>query len=443
VKLRFRITGRLLLLLWLAGVAVIWWRIPVGPREGWGLPPQEFACGFLSDSRTIVTVPGYSSRSYGVNTSGPIRLRNVETSELHATYFGADETFRSVGVVPESDLLQVCQLEIERGENCYRFLLLDARTGKHLASHPYEGVTCYFPPVVSPDGRTVALQKFDGQTPWIECRDLRTGQLHAQLPGYYASACFSGDGARLAAAASDGPVGGAYTSIGLWDLQSAENLAVLALPSKPPFNFLAPYELSAHAELLLDSSGRIWDIASGAIRIQSPKKNGSYLLMPDGRRLAWYDAGRLAFYEVETGQEIVEDAIAFDKNFRAGLRLFRMSENRSWLVLFGQVRPTPTTWKPWLKKNLGISCPEASSEEVFILFDPSNRYEVLRGKGVVSCVSPDGRWVLSSRMDGKYELWDIPPRKSLRSFAYWAGAWSALLGICFWLTKRRRAASTS
>ncbi len=38
--------------LWIAGLFVIWEILPVGGREGWQIPADEFTIGFLSDGST-------------------------------------------------------------------------------------------------------------------------------------------------------------------------------------------------------------------------------------------------------------------------------------------------------------------------------------------------------------------------------------------------------
>ncbi len=75
---------------WLAGLALIWWLIPVGPREGWQPPANEFVSGFLNDGRTLVTIPRSASgnRIMGTTETGPIRLWDIETGELRATHCG-------------------------------------------------------------------------------------------------------------------------------------------------------------------------------------------------------------------------------------------------------------------------------------------------------------------------------------------------------------------
>jgi len=78
-----------------AGVVAVWWCCPVGPRDGWQPPSDEVACGFLADSRTLVTVPRPlgGRRTAGVPETGPIRLWDIESGILCASRYGANDTF--------------------------------------------------------------------------------------------------------------------------------------------------------------------------------------------------------------------------------------------------------------------------------------------------------------------------------------------------------------
>src|SRR5438105_2752078 len=67
-----------------AGVIGLWQVIPVGPREGWGLPTDEVVRGLLGDDRTLLTTPRLE------RSTNPIRLRDLGSGRLLASHYGAD-----------------------------------------------------------------------------------------------------------------------------------------------------------------------------------------------------------------------------------------------------------------------------------------------------------------------------------------------------------------
>ena len=99
-------------LVWLVGILGVWRFTPVGPSESWQPPEDEAVLGFLSDDRTIVTVPRTIvtvPRPSSRELTGPIRLWDIETGRLKATWFGQQDVFEQVNLPGSHDLLHFQQ----------------------------------------------------------------------------------------------------------------------------------------------------------------------------------------------------------------------------------------------------------------------------------------------------------------------------------------------
>src|SRR5437764_111932 len=83
------------------------WRL----ADGWQPPRDEFACGFLRDGRTLVTVPRSASgnRRMGTPETGPVRLWDIDTGRLRASHFSPEDVFDRVLVNQALDMLCVQQ----------------------------------------------------------------------------------------------------------------------------------------------------------------------------------------------------------------------------------------------------------------------------------------------------------------------------------------------
>src|SRR5438105_4321633 len=89
-----RVTLVLAVLLWAAGCLVIWRALPVVPHH-WQPPADQEPLGFLSDGRTLVTVP-YPYPCGDHYSSGPIRLWDVDTGRLWTSHLGPEQIFDRV-----------------------------------------------------------------------------------------------------------------------------------------------------------------------------------------------------------------------------------------------------------------------------------------------------------------------------------------------------------
>src|SRR5438270_19192 len=99
----------ILLTVWATGVGVIWWLMPVGPRDGWQPPRGDHVCGLLRDGRTLVTARWVHRSGDGKDGvfKGPVRLWRVDTGALLASHFSSDDSFESVHVDECTDHLRM------------------------------------------------------------------------------------------------------------------------------------------------------------------------------------------------------------------------------------------------------------------------------------------------------------------------------------------------
>src|SRR5947208_10146876 len=87
---------------WLTGMPVLWRLVPPRPRAEWPLPPSAMLATVTGDGRTFLTIqrepiPG----SEFVRVTGPIRLWDVGTGTLRATYLAAADHVARVTPSPD------------------------------------------------------------------------------------------------------------------------------------------------------------------------------------------------------------------------------------------------------------------------------------------------------------------------------------------------------
>src|SRR5437588_4623870 len=123
-------------ILWGLGIALTWWLLPVGPRDGWQPPKSEIVWGFLENGRVLVTLPrpALCSRNGEMFLSGPIRLRDVDTGQLVASYVDSRDKLCNVRTFPDLDLLWFEQYVGDPSDHNLRLCLLQAMTGKEVAA---------------------------------------------------------------------------------------------------------------------------------------------------------------------------------------------------------------------------------------------------------------------------------------------------------------------
>src|SRR5262249_2979231 len=138
--------------------------------------------------------------------------------------------------------------------------------------------------LLSPDGGTTAFVTYEGETPQVVWYNIPSGRLLKTLPGYREAIRFSPDGRYFAAVQAGLPLAPTSTLL-VWEVPSGREVASLPVPvmaGHPVY----PKEFSADGAFLLDSSARVWEVATGRSCFQvSGIYYGSSTFTPDGRAL--------------------------------------------------------------------------------------------------------------------------------------------------------------
>ena len=89
--------------LWLGGLALTRVGRPPAPREDLQFHSHEYHCEFLGDN-LLVKIPlvVHENRTDGVIETGPIRVVDIRTSEVRASYFGPNDGFDDIHVLAAS-----------------------------------------------------------------------------------------------------------------------------------------------------------------------------------------------------------------------------------------------------------------------------------------------------------------------------------------------------
>src|SRR5262249_4425872 len=260
---------------WAAGGVFIWWLVPPSPRD-WQPPQDEsYICGFLGSGRTLITA-GFPApddvNGMGLRLKGPIRLWDIETGNLLASYFTSADPLAWVRGTEAQDLILVMQRDGRPEQYNFRRTLLDAWTGKEVASF-----TCHIPRafalaeppwwwVTSNDARTTAFITYDKDEPCVELFDVASGRRLHRFHSHGGPICFSSDGRRFAARSTFDRGAGVGPRSSVWDVPTGE--------SRGTFYGIAK-GFSPDGELLLGSDGDVWEIASGSSRFKVPNADFS------------------------------------------------------------------------------------------------------------------------------------------------------------------------
>jgi hypothetical protein len=194
--------GKLVLLtLWAAGVGVVCWFIPTGPRDGWQPAPDDHVCGLLHDGKTIV-VCKLIRRQTDTETSlygGPVLLRDIETGAILANHFSAADQFDEIRADWFTDVLHIGHRVPAMDKYHSQVVLYDPRSGRELTELNRSALyrTTYWE--CSPDGRLAAACGTDkeGRHRVAIC-DKATGKRLYDFPDCY-NGRFSWDGRRIVA----------------------------------------------------------------------------------------------------------------------------------------------------------------------------------------------------------------------------------------------------
>jgi hypothetical protein len=451
VRLPFRSTRGLLafaIVLWAAGVAGIWWLIPVGQPlpEGW------FA-GFLSDGRTLVTVSHQMRPDQ--EPASLVHLLELDSGNLRTIRLSGPAVQGAGLLNSEShDLLKIVHADTRVVS------LYDARTGNEVASFPRPLADLYPKDfavfiqlwVLSPDGHTTAFVNPDEKRPSVEWYDVGSGRLLCRLPGCRGPALFSPDSKRLAVV--DG------SSLAILDVATGRETLRLdptqvkkfksgfwGLPQHlPPNGEDWPQEFSPDGSLLLDGYQNVWEVATGRRRFGLP---GIFFwnltFTPDSKALVvWDSAGSdswLAYYDAATGQEWPERRTPLLKRLDSIRPPWHHLKAQGQCLLAGDriVIRKPTTFEKGLAKFTGYEgLGEDRTSPVSVLVEAQTGREILRSDHAVWACTPDGRYLVGMDDYGVPRLWENPPRKPLPLLLILAGAWSIGLALLVWWRVERK-----
>ena len=430
-------------LVWLVGILGVWRFTPVGPSESWQPPEDEAVLGFLSDDRTIVTVPRTIvtvPRPSSRELTGPIRLWDIETGRLKATWFGQQDVFEQVNLPGSHDLLHFQQRVGGTGADgpTYRLHLRDAWTGNEVASFtarcPLGGTPAC---VHTDDGRIVAVLTYENGEPQVACYDLTSRQLLSRLAGCRAPMCFSARGRCLAAVHG--------TSLAVFDVRIGRQIAML---DSPEAGIASPMEFSPDESLLLDSHGNVWNLPSGTRRFGISQLSQSCTFTPDGLKLVGVVASGseswLAYYDVFTGKEQLDRRVSLVNGEDPRMGIHKTRPGGRWLIAVGGAHiEKPPVWEMWIAKLKSFrSWAEGRFVLTSVVVETATGQEIAHSTGSWRSCTSDGRFALSRSGRGVDQLWDVPPRRLLHRFFLVAAAWSVTILVTSWLAYRRIALPT-
>jgi WD40 repeat protein len=448
--------------LWIGGVLVIWSLLPVAPHGGWQPPADEAVIGFF-DSRTLATTPTWTGQEAPAARS--VRLWDFKLGKLLATYDFNGRT--AAWPVGDGSLLQLTEREGNDGDasHTYHFRLLDANTGEERAHFKTFVPNDYAWWWISPDQRMTAFPTFEASQHQVEIRELPSGRLLQTLPGQWLP-IFSSNGQRFAVADKVGQdAAGSYEyTITTWDLNSGRKLStvktglglqgltrfytgtVKEFPEVRPYQ---PKAFSPDGELLLDSQGQVWDVATGKIKFAPPWSTSAHFT-PAGTEVvamtrlppSWELC--LAYYDLKSGQELAGRRVYLPLG-QAFLD-WRAATPDGRLMLANGSPPEAriTEVMTFLNRLIGRGAQgqPRMPDTVFVIETETGRIVAQAPGQAVGC-SPDGRFLVTRTQDNRYQLWDVPARKSV--FWVWtlSIAWSLALAFVGHLSARRARLDTA
>jgi WD40 repeat protein len=432
-------------LIWVLGLAAIWWLIPVGPRDGWQPAAGEVVCGYLQDATTIVTAArGRPTASNPLPTHRPIHLWNSKTGQLVASYFDADAVPVIVRLIPDHHLLALEDRRSPTGTlaHSFRLRLYEDYSGRELLTVKAEMAYNRFWWEISGDGSLIGYVTSDDDGPKVELRDIRTGRLFRTFPGWHGPICFSRDG-KMAACKMDDVRSGTNWQMAVWDVSSGQELAFFTQTYNSIFP-AGPICFSPDGTMLLDSRGRLWDLASNQKLLQVPQREfPTVVFTRDGSRLVqlrWDGSGNsLTYWNIRTREEEVARRNVVGQELAGNwMNLTWATPDAEILIAHGFDFVPASKWRHFLNKSVGFPLsPTSQNAEVARLIETATGREIRLGHMREVHCSPDGRTAVTLGPDGCYQLWDLPPRKPLRWFLPAAAAWTTFVALLAWWRVRR------
>ena len=234
--------------------------------------------------------------------------------------------------------------------------------------------------------------------------------------------------------------GGEDNHIRLWDVATRkERRAILAHDAQVGVSRLAYFpdgRMLASAGWYGDGTVRLWEVATGKERLTLGKNIGGTSVLavsPDGKYVAWGNAGKLSLYEIKTQREArslsargAVDSVAFSADSTSLATAHGDGRVRLWEVATGKLVREIHAGQNTATASQSV----AFSRDGKILATASRQaklWNVLTGEEIAAlgperehpfCVtiSVDGRFLACGMMSGALRLWDMATHKELHSW---------------------------
>ncbi len=453
--------------------AVCWRALPVRPRVSWNTQGETAFCCFSPDGKTLVTRTGPA----GSSASGPLRLWDVETGRERLALAADWSNVSCVEFSPDGRLL-AARTEWRRVK------LWDAATGEEWADlEPEAEDRDFVSSCFTPDGRYLVFQRHGrGGVDPLRFWDVRAKRVRARVDGYFGLLAFSPDGRRFALFRA--PPESSVPEVQVWALGEGPECATLIRSEEVVADVLAfTPDLRGFASATYahgsDRPGdvKVWDLATGTVTAAThfdEWRIGGLSFSPDGRFLTARSRSgtKWTVWDVHRGLAVVyhgpvepvlspngqwlavRDATGADRidtgsrRKHGELRNPRDSHSPSVFVLASNWPSYPSLtfsadgraaivgglWSgspgrlSGRRRAPGWLTPYRSNSptEVTRLWETTSGRELVALKGCAeSLFSPDGRGLAVRHANGRVEIWDVPPQKSVQA--------SLCLSLAGWL----------
>lgn len=441
------------LLVWVAGVWLLWLVTPVWPILANTVPDNKFVVEFLHQGREFFTV-GYTKpipNQSAVLFHGPVLIKDTETGEVKRSLFSREDRFVNLFVEQYQDhLIRSVRKQGVRADGRSDYLLewIDTDTGAVLASchpdidaHAPENHAAKILAALSPDRRYAVYYASSGNKRQTVCVELSTGKQIFTKDNAAVEMVFSPDGKYLRYARAGGFV----------VLEMPSGQEILEIPSKGDESWLTS-SWSPDGKLLYTSDGAIWNVETRKRQTYLPDKphmwpsegmvGRPHSFTSDSREvistMADGDGIWLVYYDVDTGKEneskhllvlpgLADGPHVYVDGYRGRYILicaYSLYWNQSWS---GKIQGT----LHYLQGYFHGSRTNLHQFTGYVVVDTLTNNIIMTGRGntLSGFLSPDGQYLfVYPDRPGPWDLecWHVPPRKALSAFGYVAVGW--LLG---------------